>query len=192
MTEREINVVAEPVIITDYDPQWPITFNEEKDRLSGALGDLAKFVDHVGSTSVPGLAAKPVIDIIVGLHREGDLDRTVRILEDLGYRYRWDLEDDLPMRRLFDRFVDGARTFHVHIVGHDSDFRWEHIAFRDMLRSRKDIAWAYGELKKGLAITYRDDRIAYTEAKTDFIQGVLEMAGKDHAGSRDEEGGSEC
>ncbi len=167
----------DPIIVEDYDPVWTEIYDREASVIGEALGDIVETMDHVGSTSVPGLAAKPVIDINVGLKREEDLDRTVPVMEGLVYRYRKDLEWTFPQRRLFDKFVDGERMFHVHIVQWENEFRKDHLDFRELLRADPVIAKAYGDLKKELAIEFRNDRDGYTDSKSDFILGELRRAG---------------
>lgn len=133
--------------------------------------------EHVGSTAVPGLEAKPVIDIMVGLGSMADADRCVGPLVSIGYSY-WE-EGAEPHHRLFVRFVDDertARTHNLHLVEAGGWYWEEHLLFRDYLRSHSATAHEYTRLKHALARRFRDDREAYTAAKTEFVAAVLKWA----------------
>jgi GrpB-like predicted nucleotidyltransferase (UPF0157 family) len=165
---------AEPVQMVPYDPSWPTRFLEEQASLAAAIGDwIVGGIHHVGSTAVPGLASKPIIDILVGVE---DLQKSPRCfdrLAALGYLYapyrasemHWFCKPDL--RR---------RTHHLHLVPTGSArFRAE-LAFRDDLRGHRDIAQEYEALKFALAKEFKHDREAYTAAKADFIRAVVDRA----------------
>lgn len=171
---------SDPVTVADYDPRWPVLFQEERARIAEALGELALAIEHVGSTAVPGLAAKPVIDIMIGVRELAAGERCVAALEDLGYEYRGD--GGIPDRHYFRR--GAPRTHHIHLVAFGGDFWDRHIRFRDLLRERPDVAEQYAALKRQLAAQYRTDRLAYTEAKTPFIEGALENASRSAAHPR--------
>lgn len=130
-------------------------------------------IEHVGSTAVPGLAAKPIIDIMVGLSGLAQAEARVDALEVLGYEYVPEYEDELPDRRYFRRPATRPRTHHLHCVERGSDFWTRHLAFRDRLREDGRVARAYGKLKVRLAEVHRTDGPAYTAAKSPFIEGVL-------------------
>jgi GrpB-like predicted nucleotidyltransferase (UPF0157 family) len=158
--------------VTDYDANWPTMFAQERERIQEAIGRWANAIEHVGSTGVPDLGAKPIIDIMVGLEQLSDYKRCVLPLEDIGYEYAaW--VDDLAGRHYFRRTVDGVRTHHLHMVETESDFFRKHLLFRDYLRAHPDKATEYYELKKKLAVEFEWDTIGYTEAKTEFIEAVL-------------------
>ena len=172
------------------DPDWPRLFNEEAARLRAIIpADLLIDLDHIGSTAVPGLAAKPVIDIQATVT---DLDaacaRLVAPLEDAGYAF-WSENPDTD--RLF--FVKGLppsaphRTHHLHIMEAGIG-ALRHIAFRDHLRDHPAEAAAYGALKQNLARRFRDDREAYTAGKGEFIEAVLDRAADDGQRRDDAEG----
>jgi len=169
------------VIIFDYDEGWVARFGELEGELRGVLGgsggDLTG-VEHIGSTAVAGLAAKNIIDILIGVGLlEIVNDKWVPILQGLGYRYIAEYEVDLPMRRYFVREAGecGARIgSHLHIVEPGSGCWREHIGFRDYLRGHREVASEYEELKKGLADQFRFRRKEYTEGKGEFIAGVIE------------------
>ncbi len=157
-----------PVEIGDPDPRWPGRFTTEAATLRAALGPRARAVAHVGSTAVPGLAAKPVIDILVG---SDDLDACVEPIRNLGYSY-WADEGD-PEHRFLLRCADGVRTHHVHVVGSGADGWRAPLAFRDALRADPALAGRYAVLKRRLAAAHHDDREAYTAAKADFVRQAI-------------------
>ena len=152
----------------------------ESARIQDAIGEWLVGIEHVGSTSVPGLAAKPVIDIMPGLRDLGDSPLIVRPLQALGYRYFPEHEDVLPERRYFALPAGdehrGRRRFHLHIVETTSEFWRRHLAFRDYLRAHPDVAGEYAALKRRLAAEYGSDREGYTEAKTEFITRIESLA----------------
>ncbi len=164
----------EPVEIVDYDPAWPDMFERESARIAVALGDALLGIEHVGSTAVPGLGAKPIIDIMAGIRRFADGERCVGPLERLGYVYKGEL--DIPGRHYFSKPRTGKRTHQIHMVELGGDFWRRHILFRDYLREDPRAAKAYHELKLRLAERHRNDRYAYTEAKSEFIEAALTKA----------------
>ena len=157
-----------PVLLVDHRPEWPALYAREEARIRRALGDRALLVEHVGSTSVPGLAAKPVIDIWLTLTGPVRPEH-VEALGAVGYRHLG--EAGLAGQDLFIR--RSAPQVHVHSyqVG-DPDYQ-RHLDFREWLRAHPDGAAAYGRLKKDLARRFKADRLAYTEAKSDFIEAAL-------------------
>jgi len=167
--------MAEPVIVIDYDPNWAATFSKLRDHIAESLGDLPVAIDHVGSTSIPGAAAKPVIDIDVVLRAKADVSNAIRALEKAGYGHLGDL--GITGRDAFESPGD-LPAHHLYVVALGSREHGRHIRFRDYLRSHSDEVRRYSELKKSLAIRFRDDRKAYTEAKTAFIEEILRRAGE--------------
>lgn len=161
------------IIIVDYDPHWPALFAQEKARILAALGDRALAVEHIGSTAVAGLAAKPIIDIIVGVPSL-QIGRTcVSPLQAVGYQYVPEFEVEMPERLYFRKRPHGQeRTHQIHMVELDGEFWERHILFRDYLRTHAPTARQYERLKRQLAARYAADRIAYTDAKTEFIQSI--------------------
>ena len=159
---------TQPVVIVDYDDTWPEMFEAEKTRILEACGEWLVDIEHIGSTSVPGLAAKPIIDMMPGLRRLEDGKHCVEPMQELGYQYLG--EYGIPERLYFNKGV--PRTHHVHmfVVGHD---QWNrHLLFRDYLRNNPEALAAYADLKRELAERYRDDRDAYTDAKTQFVRAI--------------------
>ncbi len=163
----------DPIVVVDYDPEWPALFAALKDRAASALGTLAVRIEHVGSTAVPGLAAKPIIDVDALLRSGNDLPAAIAALEGIGYHHEGDL--GIPGREAF-RWPAGEPRHHLYVCMPGSEEFRRHVAFRDCLRSHPDLRLAYAELKRRLAVRHREDRDAYTEAKTAFIQGVLRQA----------------
>ena len=161
--------------IDDADPSWPDRFAHEAERVVSVLpGDLVARIDHVGSTSVPGLAAKPIVDIQLSLHAMVPRDAYVEPITSLGYRWvldPWDVDHEY-----FSRDAGGVRAFHLHVCRAGSAWERRHLAFRDWLRDHPDDAAAYGELKRGLAAAHPRDTVSYTEAKADFVAEIERRA----------------
>lgn len=173
-------VGAEPVEIVDYDPGWPARYDRAADELRHALEPWLIAIEHVGSTAVPGLPAKPVIDIQVGVTSLRHSELIVSAVEDLGYEYVPAYEAELPNRRYFRRWSStGRRTHQIHLVEH-SDRRWwdRHVAFRDWLRTHPTDRDRYAELKRRLATEFRYDRVGYTDAKGQFVREIEHRAMK--------------
>ncbi len=141
-----------------------------------AIGGYVRIIEHIGSTAVPGLAAKPVIDILVGVHCLEDASAFLPPLTSLGYTYVPQHEETFPERRYLHRIVSGRHTHHLHIVEPASEFFRVQLLFRDYLRSHPDAVVQYAELKYRLAERYRNDREAYTDAKSGFIREILQQA----------------
>ncbi len=133
--------------------------------------------EHVGSTAVPGLGAKPIIDIMVGVTRLPDAELHIADLEEHDYEYVPEYEAQMPERRYFRKPQEGLRTHHLHCVVEGSCFWRRHLAFRDYLRANPETAAAYFALKQQLALRHRTNRVAYTEAKSAFVESILEKAG---------------
>jgi GrpB-like predicted nucleotidyltransferase (UPF0157 family) len=161
------------VVVVDYDSAWPGVFEEIRARVWPAVSDLANRVEHVGSTAVPGLAAKPVIDIDVVAPPHVIRD-TIARLEALGYEHEGDL--GVPAREAFRAPPDFPRH-HLYLCPEGSVALANHIALREHLRSSPSDARAYGDLKKRLAREFTDDRDGYGRGKTQFILRVLLESG---------------
>jgi GrpB-like predicted nucleotidyltransferase (UPF0157 family) len=146
----------------------------EREHVEAVLGARAVAVEHVGSTAVPGLDAKPVVDLLVGLGSMGNAGRCVRPLEGIGYEHRG--QAGVPGRLFFRKFRAGRRAYHLHVAEVGSEFWVEHLLFRDHLRAHPETAREYARLKHELAARAGGDRAAYTAAKGRFVRGVLERA----------------
>jgi len=161
----------EPVRLTPYDPAWPDAFERERAALEAAIGPWAVGgIHHVGSTAVPGLAAKPIVDILVGVE---DLETSRECFEPLArleYLYAPYRSEEMHW---FCKPRPDRRTHHLHLVPAGSRRYVEELAFRDLLRADPRVADAYAALKRELALRFRDDREAYTDAKAGFIREAL-------------------
>ena len=171
------DVTRAPVEVFDHDPQWPRIFDREKKLILKALGNKAISIEHIGSTSVPGLGAKPIIDIMVGVRLLSDAKRCIRTLERIGYEYVPELEDLIPERRYFRKGPNKPnKHYHLHMVEYDGELWKNHLLFRDYLRTHPQTASEYFTLKKQLAVKYRLNREGYTDAKASFITSVISKA----------------
>jgi GrpB-like predicted nucleotidyltransferase (UPF0157 family) len=169
----------EPVVVVDYDPEWPWLFKRLRERVLRALGGLDATVEHIGSTAVPGLAAKPVVDVDVVVQRAEDVTLAVERLAAIGYVHQGD--KGVPGREAF-RWPEGEPHHHLYVVVAASAAHRRHVLIRDWLLTHPDDAQAYGELKKELAERFRHDRAGYTEAKDAFTDRI--MAGAEAEASR--------
>jgi GrpB-like predicted nucleotidyltransferase (UPF0157 family) len=170
-------VSADPIVVVPYDEAWPSLFEEERDRIERAIGPWVEDIEHVGSTAVPGLAAKPVIDIMVGVKSLDDSAILVERLEGIRYEYVPEFERVLPFRRYFRKMRVGRRTHQIHLVERSNTEWWDrHLLFRDYLRADPEIAGEYAHLKYELSDRFGEDRVAYTDAKTEFISEVVRRA----------------
>ncbi|MGH2812324.1 MAG: GrpB family protein, partial [Actinomycetota bacterium] len=163
--ERSQSAGSRRVVVAEYDPLWPEVFDRERQDILRVAGHVITRLEHVGSTSVPGLLAKPVIDILAGVEDLYDSLRAIAPLRELGYEYVPEYENELRERRYFRKGDPQARTHHVHLVEVGSHFWKRHLAFRDHLRADQAAAEEYARLKGDLARRFPEDREAYTEAK---------------------------
>jgi GrpB-like predicted nucleotidyltransferase (UPF0157 family) len=181
--QRIARLVREEVAIAPYDPAWPELFRQESEHLISCLpNDLVRRIEHFGSTAVPGLAAKPIVDMLVEVT---DLQETrVRIapvLESQGYDYFWRPthgDDGPPFYAWFIKRDPrtGVRTHHIHMVEARFADHWDRLFFRDYLIEHPEAARDYEALKRHLASATPRDRAAYTRGKTEFIARVTEEA----------------
>jgi len=163
-----------PVIVVDYDPSWPRTFETLKSRILSVVGSVALGVEHVGSTAVPGLAAKPIIDLDVIVATAADVPIATERLATLGYLPRGNL--GIPGREAF-ASPPGSVAHHMYVCVRSSTALANHLAIRDYLRRNAALAGRYGRLKKQLAEQFPTDRDRYIAGKTDFILAALREAG---------------
>lgn len=166
------------VRLADPDPGWPARSDAAAAALRAVLGSTPCAIEHIGSTAVPGLCAKPVLDLMLGVDNLAAVEARIAALAALGYRYRPAYEADLPERRYFVRDAMAALPrVHLHAVVRGGALWRDHLAFRDTLRADSALAQRYGELKRGLAARHAADKAAYTDAKAPFIRSVLANAG---------------
>lgn len=171
-----------PIVLSDYDPAWPTRFEKERVRIGNLLGSMVVGIEHVGSTAVPGLAAKPIIDFLVTVHSLPLVKHDcTQALQALGYAYLPESEAWLPDEMLFRKTAGQRWTHHLHVMEPTSP-RWEEfVLIRDYLRAHPDIAGAYGQLKRAVALVFGEDIVGYRDAKRPFLQGVLTKARGDRA-----------
>jgi NAD-dependent protein deacetylase/lipoamidase len=170
-----------PLEVVDYDPSWPQRYEEEAERVRKALGPGVSAVEHMGSTAVPGLAAKPVIDISVGLHGLELTSEQIAAMRGLGYEYVG--ENGLPGRLFFRKDEAGRRAFHVHAVELGGEHWHRHRVFRDYLRAHRGEADRYGAEKRRLAATC-STHSTYWERKQPYADELFARAWTWHAGRR--------
>lgn len=158
------------IVIVDYDPAWPARFALERDRVRDALGATARRVEHIGSTAVPGLAAKPIVDVLVMVDDPDDETPTVPAMEAAGY----ELRVREPGHRMF---RTPERDVHVHVWGADDPEVERYLRFRDRLRGSVEDRRAYERLKRALAEREWGDMNDYADAKGELIEAILAGAG---------------
>ncbi len=170
MNERE-------VVIVDYNPQWTVLFKKEKDQILNVIGHIIVEIEHIGSTAVPNLGAKPIIDIMAAIPHLEDAEKCIKPLQSIGYEYVPEHEASTPERRYFHKgHPPKEQHHHLHMVELTSDFWKQHLIFRDYLRTNPEVAQEYFKLKKRLATKYGSDREGYTKTKTSFIKSIVAKA----------------
>jgi GrpB-like predicted nucleotidyltransferase (UPF0157 family) len=182
LDQRIQRLVAEEIAIAPYDSDWPSRFAAERDHLIACLpSDLVRRIEHFGSTAVPGLAAKPIVDMLVEVtDLEETKARITPVLMAQGYEYLWRPthgDDGPPFYAWFiKRDTAGTRTHHIHMVEASFEEHWRRLLFRDYLIEHPEVAKGYETLKRQLAADHPNDRIAYTNGKAAFIQAVTVQA----------------
>jgi GrpB-like predicted nucleotidyltransferase (UPF0157 family) len=170
--------VPQPIVIVEYNHEWPAMYEEEKARILGAIGHIIVAIEHIGSTAVTGLGSKPIIDILAGVRRMPDSLECIEPLKKLGYAYCF--YPQYPERCTFIEGTIGGGPHHLHMTEFMSVFWKDKISFRDYLRTHDDVAQEYFRLKTGWAQKYgadRDEYLDYTNAKDEFVAMVLGKAG---------------
>ena len=165
--------MSTPVEVVDYDPTWPRTFEKIRATIAACLAGLTSRIEHVGSTAVPGLAAKPIVDVDVLLDTNDVMPDAIARLSHLGYRHEGNL--GIPGREAFSAPADMPHH-HLYVCPPGSEEFGRHIAFRNYLRSHPVAAGEYAALKQALASQVRYDRKAYTNGKHAFVRDVLSRA----------------
>jgi GrpB-like predicted nucleotidyltransferase (UPF0157 family) len=184
LKERVQMAVSEPVVIVPSNKEWPEAFEREKRFLLSHFPQFVRRIEHFGSTAVPGLAAKPVIDMLVEVAslEEVKLHLAPQLVEK-GYDYFWrptSGNDTPPWYAWFiKRDRDGVRSHHIHMVERDFFEHWKRLEFRDYLRLHPDAVAAYELLKRELAAQFPNDRVAYSNGKTNFIMHITALADAD-------------
>ena len=180
LQKRIEKAVSEKIDLVYYDPGWISRFADEKKFLLSKFPDVIKRVEHFGSTAVPNLASKPIVDMLIEVTSHKDVkEKNIPVLTTLGYDYFFRPEFDKPP--MYDWFIKrdkkGIRPHHLHMVKKNSKL-WERLLFRDYLRKHPAPAEEYGNLKTELSKKFPNDREAYTTAKTDFISSTTKKAKK--------------
>jgi GrpB-like predicted nucleotidyltransferase (UPF0157 family) len=165
----------EEVVVSEYNPEWIIEFDKEKEKLVKALKDIILGIEHIGSTAVPGLAAKPLIDIMIGINSLNDITEIHKEgLSSIGYEFVD--HPNFPERRFFRKGQWRAGTHHLHIYQHMAENWNTNLLFRNYLINHPEVMREYGKLKKDLKEKYTNDRVGYTNAKAPFIQSIITQA----------------
>ena len=159
------------VRVVPYDPDWPRLFALESERLRRHFthGNLPILIEHTGSTAIPGLAAKPILDILAGYPEGADVQAYISVLTGADYVHRG--EQEIPGREFFRR--GNPRAYHVHLTADESSFWGDHLSFRDRLRADNALRDRYAALKRELAALFPRDREAYIRGKESFVREVL-------------------
>src|SRR5439155_8666609 len=169
--------IHEDIALSPYDPQWPLLFSAERDRLASLFPARLLAIEHIGSSAIPDMPAKPIIDILAGVESMAVADTLIKQLTGVaGYTTSAGFNATLPERLWFMRSANGRRTHHLHVVVHGGTEWRRHLHFRDRLRCKPGLAEEYRTLKAVLAAQHRTDREAYTNAKSSFVLSVSEDA----------------
>lgn len=167
---NKIGLARGTVRLARYDSSWPALFGAEAKALQASLGINGANIQHVGSTSIPGIVAKPIIDIAILADDLAVVEEWQALLENAGYWYKGP-DPAMPDRKFFAKGPEERRTVYLHVV-HEQEFK-RLLKFRDALRGNESLAYEYSELKKKLAATHSNDRANYSKLKNDFIKDVL-------------------
>ncbi|WP_240666627.1 GrpB family protein [Longirhabdus pacifica] len=162
------------VKLVDYNPEWEQRFFIEKKRMIDVIGDKVSGIEHIGSTSIKGMPAKPIIDILVGISDVADAFQLIEPFSTIQYEYVH--KPELIDRRFFRKGEWGRGTCHVHVCEYHSKEWKEKIWFRDYLSEHPPEAKQYAMVKRTLAVQYAQDRALYSKSKEPFIQAVIEKA----------------
>lgn len=175
MNEQEslLAAINEIVQLAPYDAAWPGAFELERKRLLALFPGAFMAIEHFGSTAIPGMSAKPIIDLIAGVASLAKMDELCAPLCQTGYSTSEAFNASLTDRKWFMRWADGRRTHHLHVVVHEGPVWRERLTFRDRLRADPQAAARYERLKARLAGEHRHDREAYTDAKAEFVRSIV-------------------
>ena len=164
----------EQVAIEDYNPDWALEYRKEAIRIQEIFGGDLLGIEHIGSTAVEGLGAKPLIDFMAGVADLKLTEQYIEALSEIGYEHV--VHEHFPNRRFFRKGLRRAGTHHLHVYRFGGAEWNRQLLFRDYLRSHPEALRGYDRLKRELAEKHRHDRTAYTNAKHDFITGIIEKA----------------
>ena len=170
LERRAVRVVA-------YDPRWPEWFAAEAARLRDALGNRVGKIEHIGSTAIPGLPAKPILDMMASVDSLEEAEQLIPALQELGHEWGPRDMQDVPDRRYFVRHrEDGASTHHLSLAAETSYCWRSQLAFRDYLRANAEARETYARLKRDLALRFPQDRGSYIDGKTAFVAEIMTAA----------------
>jgi len=172
-----IGLQRKKVKLTPYNLEWKKIYKKEGESICDAVGEYLKDIQHIGATSIPGVKAKPIIDIIIGVKHLKDGKKFIKPLKKLGYQYKKNTRG-IKERYFFAKGIEKNRTHYIHIAKINGRFWKNCIHFRDYLRKHKRAVKEYNKLKEGLAKKYKDNRDKYTAQKYFFIQKIIKKAEK--------------
>ena len=163
------------VTLVGFDPKWVEKFKDEKEYIIERIGEFVLSIDHIGSTAIPNIVAKPVIDILIGIKSLKQSEKIITSMKELGYEYLDSIESYFPERRLFIKTPtnNDANQFNVHIWVHQSEGWKEMLLFRDYLLAHPEVAKEYEHVKKHMAKRFPDNEVAYSIGKEGFMQVIL-------------------
>jgi GrpB-like predicted nucleotidyltransferase (UPF0157 family) len=170
----EVGLRRERVKLAAHHPKSAQCFGKEKEVLCKILGEKVLDIRHIGSTSIPGLPAKPILDILAAVRTLAEVDTFTHDLNTIGYEDKGD--GGVPGRRFFAKGTEAKRTHHLNFCEMNSFFWRSHLAFRDFLELHPEIAREYSALKRRLADRFPNDRGAYTAGKEEFVRSILDRA----------------
>ena len=162
-----------PIILTPHQPRWKDWAKIEIEELSAILSEYVPIINHIGSTAIPGIQAKPIIDILVEIAPDADWQRVRAMMEDVGYICMSVSENRMSFNKGYtpDGYAEKVFHIHFHVIGDNDE-----IQFRDYLKSHPEVACDYEKLKLRLLPKYRNDRDGYTDAKTEFVRNIVRLA----------------
>ncbi|MBC7474343.1 MAG: GrpB family protein [Candidatus Sericytochromatia bacterium] len=165
------------ITIEKYNPQWISKFEHEKKIILAKIDTITLTIEHIGSTSIPNIGAKPIIDIMIGIKKLKYSDQIIKLLETINYIYVPEHEEIMPYRRFFyKKDNNNIKTHHIHVVELTHEFWQRHLMFRDYLVLDSESANEYYVLKKYLSEKYPNEPEKYTNAKSEFIEKILAKA----------------
>lgn len=165
------------VKLSKYNPKWKTLFEEESALIFSAAEDFIVDIQHIGSTAIPDIVAKPIIDILAAINSLSNIAKIIDPLKTVGFIYRG--EQGIPDRHLFVKGGEDYRTHHLHVVEKEHSEWAKHIIFRNYLRKHPQEAQEYSKLKQDLLKKYELDREKYTESKSNFVERILKKAKQD-------------
>lgn len=173
-SRKVIGLQRKKVELLPYNPAWQKLYQKEAKLLYSAIGKYILDIQHVGSTSIPGAKAKPIIDIAIGVINLKNAEKCINALTQLGYEYKYNA--GIKGQRFFAKGSESSRTHYIHITKLNSRMWKDCVLFRDYLRKHKEAIKEYNELKENLAKKYKNDRYTYTAQKDSFIKSTIKKS----------------